>query len=104
MKTLILTGKDVEKILTPRVVNETVEKAFRAYGLGSIDMPAKTYLYFPKGDLRSMPAYIFGAVLISLLAGVAGLITSFYWGTATGATIVLWAMGFFILSLLFRRR
>ena len=60
MKTLILTGKDVERILTPRVVNETVEKAFRAYGLGSIDMPAKTYLYFPKGDLRSMPAYIFG--------------------------------------------
>ena len=60
MKTLILTRQDVEKILTPRVVNETVEKAFRAYGLGNIDMPAKTYLYFPKGDLRSMPAYIFG--------------------------------------------
>ncbi|MFH0880771.1 MAG: metal ABC transporter permease [Lentisphaerota bacterium] len=44
------------------------------------------------------------AVLISLLAGVLGLISSFYWGTATGATIVLWAMAAFVISLLFRRR
>jgi len=53
---------------------------------------------------RTMTAYVLGAVAISLLAGVLGLISSFYWGTATGATIVLWAMGFFILSLAFRRR
>jgi len=60
MKTLILTRQDIEKILTPAVANETVERAFRAYGLGLTDMPAKSYLYFPKGDLRSMPAYIHG--------------------------------------------
>ena len=60
MKTLILTRHDVEKILTPTVANETVEKAFRAYSLGCTEMPPKSYLYFPKGDLRSMPAYIFG--------------------------------------------
>jgi len=60
MKTLILTRQDVEKILTPDVANKTVEKAFRAYGLGNVEMPAKSYLYFPKGDLRSMPAYISG--------------------------------------------
>ena len=53
---------------------------------------------------RTMTAYVLGAVIISALAGVLGLITSFYWGTATGATIVLWAMGFFSLSLAFRRR
>ena len=53
---------------------------------------------------RTMTAYVLGAVVISTLAGVLGLITSFYWGTATGATIVLWAMGFFILSLALRRR
>lgn len=58
MKTLILTRHDVEKILTPTVANETVEKAFRAYSLGCTQMPPKSYLYFPKGDLRSMPAYI----------------------------------------------
>ncbi|MFH1970656.1 MAG: metal ABC transporter permease [Verrucomicrobiota bacterium] len=53
---------------------------------------------------RTMTAYVLGAVVISLLAGVMGLITSFYWSTATGATIVLWAIAFFILSLVLRRR
>jgi len=60
MKTMIFTKKDVEKVLTPSVANKTVEKAFKAYGLGQADMPAKSYLYFEKGDLRSMPAYLHG--------------------------------------------
>lgn len=60
MKTLILTRQDVENILTPAVANKTVEKAFKAYSLGYAEMPAKSYLYFPHGDLRSMPAYIYG--------------------------------------------
>jgi alanine dehydrogenase len=60
MKTLIFTKKDIEKVLTPSVANKTIEKAFKAYGLGQADMPAKNYLYFEKGDLRSMPAYIHG--------------------------------------------
>ena len=60
MKTLIFTRKDVEKVLTPSVANKTIEKAFKAYGLGQADMPAKSYLTFKKGDLRSMPAYIHG--------------------------------------------
>lgn len=60
MKTLILTRHEIEKILTAGVANETVEKAFRAYSLGFTQMPPKSYLYFPKGDLRSMPAYISG--------------------------------------------
>ena len=58
MKTLIVTKKDIEKILTPSLANKTVEKAFRAYGRHQADMPAKCYLYFQKGDLRSMPAYL----------------------------------------------
>jgi hypothetical protein len=28
--------------------------------MGHTEMPPKSYLYFPKGDLRSMPAYVFG--------------------------------------------
>ena len=60
METLIFTKKDVEKVLTPSVANKTIEKAFKAYGLGQADMPAKSYLTFKKGDLRSMPAYIHG--------------------------------------------
>ena len=60
MKTVIITKKEVAKVLTPAVANATVEKAFRAYGMGQVEMPAKSYLTFPKGDLRSMPAYIRG--------------------------------------------
>ena len=60
MKTMIITKNDVEKVLTPSVANKTVEKAFKAYGMGQADMPAKSYLYFEKGDLRAMPAYIHG--------------------------------------------
>jgi len=60
MKTLLFTKKDVEKVLTPAVANKTIEKAFTAYGLGQTEMPAKSYITFKKGDLRSMPAYIHG--------------------------------------------
>lgn len=60
MKTMIITKNDVAKVLTPSVTNKTVEKAFKAYGLGQVDMPAKSYLYFKEGDLRAMPAYIHG--------------------------------------------
>jgi len=60
MKTMIFTKKDIEKVLTPSVANKTIEKAFKAYGLSQADMPAKSYLYFEKGDLRAMPAYIHG--------------------------------------------
>ncbi len=53
---------------------------------------------------RNMPQYIWGAVAISLASGMAGLVASFYWDTAAGATIVLFAMGCFVLSLCCRRR
>ena len=60
METLILTKEDVAAVLAPSLVNKTVERAFKAFGLGQAQMPAKSYLYFERGDLRSMPAYIHG--------------------------------------------
>jgi zinc transport system permease protein len=53
---------------------------------------------------RNTRGYVLGAVAVSLLSGVCGLVCSYYWNTATGATIVLWACGFFALSLALRRR
>jgi zinc transport system permease protein len=53
---------------------------------------------------RSTAQYHGIAVLASLASGLLGLVSSFYWGTATGATIVLFAMAIFLLSLPFRRR
>jgi zinc transport system permease protein len=52
----------------------------------------------------NMARYQAGAVLISMVSGVAGLVCSFYWGTAAGATIVLFAMGFFLVSLALKGR
>ncbi|MDI6739471.1 MAG: metal ABC transporter permease [Candidatus Edwardsbacteria bacterium] len=51
----------------------------------------------------SVSRYIRNAALISLISGVAGLIASYFWATATGATIVLFAMGFYLLSLARRK-
>jgi len=47
---------------------------------------------------RDVPRYVALAVVLSLFSGVAGLVISFYAGTATGATMVLVAMGCFVLS------
>lgn len=47
--------------------------------------------------------YVLSAVTVSLLSGILGLISSFYWNTAAGATIVLWACAFFAISLFTRR-
>ena len=53
---------------------------------------------------RNTRHYVLGSVAASLLAGVAGLVSSYYWNTATGATIVLWSCALFALSLALRRR
>lgn len=63
-------------------------------------------LILPAASARNMArntAQFFGwSVAIALLAGVAGLIVSFYASTATGATIVLVAMGLYLVTLLRR--
>ena len=48
---------------------------------------------------RNARQYVFYAVGIALFSGIVGLIASFYTNTATGATIVLAAMGCFIVTL-----
>ena len=53
---------------------------------------------------RSTAQYHALAIVISLVSGILGLIGSFYWNTASGATIVIFAMAFFAVSLVLRRR
>jgi zinc transport system permease protein len=43
--------------------------------------------------------YLLLSAAISLIAGVAGLIASYYWSTATGATIVIFAMAIYMTTL-----
>jgi len=60
VKTLILTGKQVKKLLDMKDVLGAVENAFRHKGLGKVQMPPKVYLFYQKfdGDLRTMPSYV----------------------------------------------
>jgi zinc transport system permease protein len=53
---------------------------------------------------RNMRAYTRGALAISVFSGVTGLILSYYWGSASGATIVLVACACYLLSAGFGRR
>ena len=60
VKTLLLTGKQVKKILAMEDVLGAVEDAFKHKGLGKVQMPPKAYLFYEKfdGDLRTMPSYV----------------------------------------------
>jgi len=59
-RTLILSQKDVAKLIDIKGAIKAVEEAFREYGHGRAQMPAKIYLDLPewKGDFRAMPAYV----------------------------------------------
>lgn len=53
---------------------------------------------------RNMSQYHLYSIAIIVVAGLAGLISSYYWGTATGATIVLFAALFYVITLFSRFR
>jgi len=59
-KTLLLTARDVEKLLKMEECFSAVESSFRAYGEGKVILPPKLYLTLPQeiGDFRAMPAYL----------------------------------------------
>lgn len=49
---------------------------------------------------RNTRDYALWAIMFSMISGVAGLIASYYWGTASGATIVLFSVGCYLGSVL----
>lgn len=53
---------------------------------------------------RNMRQYTIISVLITVISGLSGLITSYYWGTATGATIVLIAAVFYLGTFILKPR
>lgn len=58
--TLILTKREIEKIIRLDQAIKAVEEVFRQYGLKKVLMPPKVYLDLKKykGDFRAMPAYV----------------------------------------------
>ena len=47
---------------------------------------------------RNTCAYTLWAVIFSVVSGFTGLVVSYYWGTASGATIVLFSVGCYVFS------
>ena len=60
MEVLWLSQEEVKSVIDMRSVMQVVEKAFRQHGLGKVQMPPKSYIYYTayNGDLRTMPAYL----------------------------------------------
>ena len=60
MKILWLNESQVKDVLDMSGCMEAVEHAFAQHGLGMVQMPPKSYLYYPahNGDLRTMPAFL----------------------------------------------
>lgn len=56
--TYIIKRPQIKKVFGMRDYISAVEKAFKLYGEGKVQMPPKVYLSFTKGDLRCMPVYI----------------------------------------------
>ncbi len=84
---LILTQKEVEKLLPLKDIKkavDAVERAFFDHGRGKVQMPSKLYLNFEKfnGDLRIMPSFseilgMAGTKLVNVHPGNPGLRRSF---------------------------
>jgi alanine dehydrogenase len=47
-----------EKGLSYTEVNRTIEAVFAEHGKGRVTMPPKLYITLPRGDFRTMPAYV----------------------------------------------
>ncbi|TEB06514.1 High-affinity zinc uptake system membrane protein ZnuB [Pelotomaculum schinkii] len=67
-----------------------------------------SFLILPAAAARNvtgnMMSYHIVSVLITIFSGVAGLLLSYYWATATGATIVLITALFYLATLLMKPR
>lgn len=58
ISTYIIKRPEIENAFNMSDYVSTIEKAFRLYGEGKVEMPPKVYLSFDKGDLRCMPAHL----------------------------------------------
>lgn len=56
---LVLTAQEVMQVLDMDLALAASETAFRAYGVGRVNMPPKSYLTLAQGDFRAMYGEIF---------------------------------------------
>jgi zinc transport system permease protein len=53
---------------------------------------------------RNIRIYSLVSVIVAFIAGVSGLVTSYYYGSAAGATMVLFLGGFFLVTFSLKKR
>lgn len=59
MRTLLLTAREIERLIDVKTAIRVVRQAFIAQARGQAVMPPKVYLNLPGGnDFRAMPAYV----------------------------------------------
>lgn len=51
----------------------------------------------------NMRGYTLWSILISMVSGICGLIFSYYWGTASGATIIIFCAAFYLLTVFYKK-
>lgn len=94
----------VVEILFTFILAVTVMVSIQWVGLLIIN----SLLILPAAAARNISAnvrqYHIFSILISMLSGISGLVLSYYWGTASGATIILVAAALFFVTLALRRR
>ena len=72
MPTLMLSKKEVRRLINIRDVIDVVEAGFKDYTEGKGEMPSKVYLTVKDGDFRAMPASLPGEAgmkWVSVLTG-----------------------------------
>lgn len=58
MKVSLIPRKNAENIVSMKEMMDAIENAFRAKGMGKVQMPTKIYIIFPEGDSRTMACYM----------------------------------------------
>ena len=84
------------------VVALVVTTAIRAVGILLVTALLVVPAAAARNVARGTAGAFWTAIVISLLSGIAGIAASYYLDTATGATIVLFAAAFFVLTALLR--
>ncbi|MBI3324342.1 MAG: ornithine cyclodeaminase family protein [Candidatus Omnitrophica bacterium] len=57
-QTLILTQRDIERLIDVKAAMRVIAEAFKAHARGEAAMPPKLYLQVRDGDFRAMPAWL----------------------------------------------
>jgi 2,3-diaminopropionate biosynthesis protein SbnB len=91
---LVLTGREVETVLTGRLAEtlDAVADAYRAHGRGASSLPHSNFLRFPNDDLNriiSLPAYLGGPFHLAGMKWIASFPGNVAQGRARASAVLI---------------